>query len=328
MFYTLPKEKLATWLSALAESFELFVPVSEEAFDRYQGKIYLEGKTKIPAKVFFLPWRETILSYQARPGAVPKAVFEPETERVVFGVRPCDAKGVVQIERVFAEDPFFQKRRERTFLIGLVCEEPGSECFGWAMGVDPFSGEGLDLLLLSREKDYLIRTITERAKRLLSLAPVEEAGKEGEEFWQKAQADFQANYPLSPALGKLREKELMALYEAAFWEELALGCLNCGACTFLCPTCYCFDVQDEVVGDQGVRVRLPEACMFELYSRHASGHNPRRAPVARFRNRFMHKFKYYLDQYGEPLCVGCGRCNQECPANVNLWDVVRAMSES
>ena len=324
MYYILKKEDLKPWLEALNRDYTLFVPRSRDGFGPYEGELYLDGKTKLSAKEFFLPWRELILVYEARPGALPQVVEGPKEKRVVFGVRPCDARGMVLIEKVFSSDPFWQKRREATSLIGLVCEEPGTECFGWAMGVDPFRGEGLDLVLVPHEEVYLVKVITEEGKELLSLSQAKEGGEE--EFLSR-EKEFKAKFPVSPALEKLKEKDLMAIYEAPFWEELALPCLNCGACTFLCPTCYCFDVQDEVVGSEGVRVRLPEACMFELYSRHASGHNPRRLPMSRFRNRFMHKFKYFLDEYGAPLCVGCGRCNEECPANINLWDVVRAMSE-
>ncbi len=325
--YLLPKKALKDWLLKLASGYEVFVPRSPEGFGPYEGELHLEGKTKLSAKEFFLPWREEILSFEARPGAIPSPVFfEPQRERVVFGVRPCDAKGVTLIEKVFQHDPFFQKRREKTLLLGLVCREPGRECFGWAMGVNPFAGEGLDALFLEGEEGYLVKLLTERGKKLLEFGPFEEAEETASEVFRRAEEEFLARHQKAPALEKLKGADLLKIYEADFWEALALPCLNCGTCTFLCPTCYCFDVQDEVVGTEGVRVRLPEACMFEIYSRHASGHNPRRSPVARFRNRFLHKFKYFLDQYGEPLCVGCGRCNEECPAGINLWEVIRAMS--
>ncbi len=326
MLYVLPQEKLSSWLKGLSERYRLFVPVSAEGFGPYEGELYLEARTRLSVKEFFLPWREPLLRFEARPGAVPEPVVGPEEKRVVFGVRPCDAKGVALVEKVFSEDEPFRRRREGTFLVGLMCREPGSQCFGWAMGLDPFAGEGLDLLFVEREGHYLVSLFTARARELLdeNFAPADEEAARALHAEKEA---FYHKFATAPALEKLKEAPLLALYEAPFWEELALPCLNCGVCTFLCPTCYCFDVQDEVVGGEGLRVRLPDACMFELYSRHASGHNPRRSPVARFRNRFLHKFKYFLDLYGEPLCVGCGRCIEECPAGVNLWDIIRAMSE-
>lgn len=326
MLYALPRERLDSWLKNLSRKFELFVPVSEEGFGPYKGRLYLEGKTRLSTKEFFLPWREPYLRFEARPGAFPEPIEIQNKERVIFGVRPCDAKGITLIEKVFAEDGPFRKRREKTFLIGLMCREPGSQCFGWAMGLDPYAGEGLDLLVIERSSSWLVQEINPRGRILLDDS-FQEASEEEARALEAEREAFHHKYAVSPALEKLKNVTLLKLYEAPFWEELALPCINCGTCTFLCPTCYCFDVQDEVVGEKGVRLRLPDACMFELYSRHASGHNPRRSPVARFRNRFLHKFKYFLDSYGEPLCVGCGRCIEECPAGVNLWDVIRAMSE-
>lgn len=327
MSYTLPTGALEAWLERLAKAYELFVPVDKGGFGPYQGKKpYLRGRTKLSVKEFFLPARETILTFEARPSAIPKPVSGEERPRVVFGVRPCDAKGLSLIAKVFKDDKFFAQRLEKTLLIGLMCEEPERECFGWAMGLDPFAGEGLDVLLFRHKDHYLVKALNKRGEGLVALAETRAASAEDEKALETLRAEFHRRYSLSPMLEKLRAGDLMRMYEGAFWEDLAFACLNCGTCTFLCPTCYCFDIQDEVVGALGVRVRLPDSCMFELYSRHASGHNPRRSPVARFRNRFMHKFKYYLDRYGEVLCVGCGRCVEACPADVNLWDVLQAMS--
>jgi len=325
MLYVLAKEDLRPWLEALNKEYALYVP-GEEKFIPYAGEFTLEGKTKLSVKEFFLPWREPYLRFEAKPGGEVTPLPPSFGEQVVFGVRPCDAKGVILIEKVFKEDPLFCARREKTYLVGVMCREPGSQCFGWAMGVDPFAGEGLDLLLVEDGERFLVSSFTERAKKLIS-EPLRPANDKDKEKFLGLREEFRKKYPPSPALEKLKTKGLLEVYEAPFWEALSHPCLNCGTCTFLCPTCYCFDVQDEVVGNEGVRVRLPDACMFELYSRHASGHNPRRSPLARFRNRFLHKFKYYLDEYGEPLCVGCGRCIEECPAGINLWDVIRAMSE-
>ncbi len=328
MLYTLPKTELTGWLEKLAQQYELFVPVSPDGFDRYQGQeLYLEGKTKLSAKEFFLPAREEMLRFQAVPSALPEKVTPLSQELVVFGVRPCDAKGIALIGKVFERDEFFKARRERTYLIGYLCPTPGRDCFCGAMGIDPFSGQGLEILVIENGERFLIKAFSEKGRDLVTLSPAKEATEEEKELFDQKKETFLRQFKPAPVLEKLKEKDLLAIYKAPFWEEIAFSCLNCGTCTFLCPTCYCFDVQDEVVGQEGVRVRLWDACMFSLYSQHASGHNPRRHPAARFRNRFMHKFKYFLDLYGEPLCVGCGRCLEECPANINLWEVITKMAE-
>ncbi|AEH45922.1 4Fe-4S ferredoxin, iron-sulfur binding protein [Thermodesulfatator indicus DSM 15286] len=323
MIWSLPKKALSLWLDFLSEKGALFVP-ENQGFEPYQGKVFLEGKPRLSIKSFFLPWREPILFFESIPGAIPEKI-SPETKGIIFGVLPCDAKGITLIEKVFKDDPFFKDRRRHFSLIGFI-REKSEGCFCDAMGVDPFKGEGLDLLVLPGEDSFLVQVIKKRALELLP-PQAREASPEEIELFQKTQVDFKKRAYVSPLWEKLKKTEVMPLYEASFWEELSFPCLNCGICTFICPTCYCFDVQDEVIGKEGIRIRLPDACMFPLYSQHASGHNPRREPLARFRNRFMHKFKYFLDEYGEPLCVGCGRCNEACPAGINLWDVLKAMGE-
>ncbi len=328
MLYALSKTELTGWLEKLAQKYQLFVPISPDGFGPYQGQEpYLEGKTKLSAKEFFLPAREEMLRFQAVPSALPEKITPLTQEVVVFGVRPCDAKGVSLIEKVFERDEFFKARRERTYLIGYLCAHPGRDCFCGAMGVDPFSGQGLEILMVEDDGRFLVKTFSEKGKDLVALSSAKEATKEEEILFDQKKETFLRQFKPAPVLEKLKEKDLLAIYKAPFWEEIAFACINCGTCTFLCPTCYCFDVQDEVVGQEGVRVRLWDACMFSLYSQHASGHNPRCHPAARFRNRFMHKFKYFLDLYGEPLCVGCGRCLEECPANINLWEVITKMAE-
>jgi sulfhydrogenase subunit beta (sulfur reductase) len=110
------------------------------------------------------------------------------------------------------------------------------------------------------------------------------------------------------------------------WEDLSLACVNCGACTFVCPTCHCFDITDETRKGKGARLRVWDTCQFCLYSQHASGHNPRQTSVSRFRNRAMDKFKYTVDMIGEVSCVGCGRCIRECPAGIDIRETVEKLT--
>ncbi len=121
---------------------------------------------------------------------------------------------------------------------------------------------------------------------------------------------------------QLREKVVLEVFNAPFWEDVGFSCINCGTCTFLCPTCWCFDIQDEVQGNQGDRIRNWDSCMFPLFTLHGSGHNPRDQKFKRVRQRFMHKIKYYVDKYENgPQCSGCGRCVKHCPVNIDIREV-------
>jgi ferredoxin len=126
---------------------------------------------------------------------------------------------------------------------------------------------------------------------------------------------------------KLKEKVVTDLFDAPFWDDVGFSCINCGTCTYLCPTCWCFDIQDEVLGKEGDRMRNWDSCMFPLFTLHGSGHNPRDYKMNRVRQRFMHKLKYYVDKYQNGVqCSGCGRCVRYCPVNIDIRDVAELMN--
>ena len=126
---------------------------------------------------------------------------------------------------------------------------------------------------------------------------------------------------------QLRDKVVTELFDAGFWEEVAFSCINCGTCTFLCPTCWCFDIQDEVYNGQVDRIRNWDTCMSPLFTLEGSGHNPRQNKFQRVRQRFMHKLKYYVDKYESGVqCSGCGRCVRFCPVNIDIRRVAEMMN--
>ena len=133
---------------------------------------------------------------------------------------------------------------------------------------------------------------------------------------------------VSVSTDKLKDKVINELFEAPFWDDVGFACINCGTCTYLCPTCWCFDIQDEVLGTQGDRIRNWDSCMFPLFTLHGSGHNPRDKKVQRVRQRFMHKLKYYVDKYNNGVqCSGCGRCVRYCPVNIDIQAFLKLIAE-
>jgi ferredoxin len=173
-------------------------------------------------------------------------------------------------------------------------------------------------------ESYLVTPLTERGRELVSgLEPATQAGLDrAESLKVEAQALLTEKIPLDG----VNERSVLELCALPLWEELAATCLNCGACTHVCPTCHCFDIQDEVKGAAGRRLRNWDTCMSGLFTRHASGHNPRGDKLSRVRQRFMHKFKYIPVKRRVVGCVGCGRCVAACPVNIDVREVVRAMN--
>jgi len=221
------------------------------------------------------------------------------------------------------DDPYFLNKREKTTLIGLACLEPGVNCFCTSVGGGPASTEGLDILLTDLGEDYLLQVLTEKGGKIkLSVEELlEEAAEDDLDTAEKLVKEATSKIGRSINTDGIQEK-LPELWESPLWKNLSNSCLGCGICTFLCPTCHCFDIQDEMEGLEGRRCRVWDSCMFEEYTLHASGHNPRPSRRERLRNRINHKYSYFVQNFGKIACVGCGRCIDLCPVNIDVLDIL------
>lgn len=292
--------------------------------------------TRLSPKALFHPQAEKMFDFslsKSDPDAgILKEAHKDYSPRVVLGIRPCDARAFqlddCNFDTASVKDPWWIKRRETTTLVGLACNEPCSTCFCTSVGTGPFDKAGLDVLMVDAGEGFVLQGVTPRGEELL-------AGISVGEMVSATMAEKAENLKKSAegSMGKQFDVELIGknptldLFNASFWDEVQFACINCGTCTFVCPTCWCFDIQDEVYKEKGSRMRLWDSCMFPLFTFHGSGHNPRAQKLQRVRQRFMHKLKYYPEKYkGGVACVGCGRCVNQCPVNIDIRHVARLMA--
>jgi len=332
----LDKAGFQDWLRALAGEFDIIGPAENTKGLLDWNKLepgelpdFRPGLPKSSIKTFFFPQPETLLEFSARPGDDqafrPHEPSEGRRARLLAGVRPCDARSVALNSMPYASDPYFLKNRENVAMVGLACTQGCSTCFCTWTGGSPVGSDGMDVMAYPLGDAFALEPVTGRGKdMLLKASSAREAAQEDLAALDALKASAPSSLPdaMDPA-SVLREKELMSLYNASFWQGLSESCLNCGTCTFLCPTCYCFDIQDETLKGKGRRIRYWDSCMFPLFTLHASGHNPRGEKVKRVRNRFMHKLKYFPDRFGPLSCVGCGRCVRDCPVNIDIRQVMK-----
>jgi ferredoxin len=287
------------------------------------------ANTTVPPKSVVFPQTETMLRFE--PGTTD--IKEPALgeEMVLFGVRPCDARAMAIVDNVFSwdvDDPYYLTRRAKTTLVGLACLEPCVNCFCTSVGGGPASREGLDVLMTDLGDSYLLEVLTEKGEKLCRgneelLGQADGADKEAAQKLHE-KAENQIRRHTDPA--GIPDK-LPALWESGVWENVSATCLGCGICTYLCPTCHCFDMQDETEGLEARRCRSWDSCMFSEYTLHASGHNPRPTRRERTRNRINHKYSYYVDKFNVIACVGCGRCINLCPVNIDILDILSKVGE-
>ncbi len=285
--------------------------------------------TELPrrsAKEAFFPVCETILSYGKAEGktTVEDVDLARIPETILIGTRPCDAAAAPVLDAVFSwdyQDEFFLERRRKTTVIGLACTKADDACFCTAVGLSPADSRGSDLFLLPLEGGkYRCQAITDRGKLLMDRHGGLFAEEEGKPL------------PLAePTMTKLDLKRIKAWldenFESPFWAQIAERCAGCGACAFLCPACHCFDICDEGSEQKGERRKFWDACGFGKFTNHASGHNPREVQPSRYRNRIMHKFKYYDDKFGQTLCTGCGRCIRACPVGIDIAAILEEIQK-
>jgi ferredoxin len=275
-------------------------------------------------KAFFFPQNQTLLHLLDGREKEPS----PSSEGTVFlfGVRPCDARALLALDDVFLSgdlcDPYYADLRARTVVIALACTRPLSTCFCTSVGGGPGDGAGADVLAVGLQADLLLSARTPRGEELLSsvadlLTDASPAAlAQAEKLLQETKGQM-ATSPVENSAERLRDA-----WGSPVWEAVGRKCLGCGTCSFLCPTCHCFDVSDEVRGGRGRRVRTWDSCAYPLFTLHASGHNPRPTATERWRQRLMHKFRYAVENYDRLFCVGCGRCVRHCPAGIDLRTVL------
>jgi len=328
------KSRLGSFLSDLMKERDVIAPVRRGDVVRFRPiesadeAVFDEWNTRVPLKEVFFPQTECLYTYGSDPGRIDIKPPPPPRERVVVGVRPCDARSIAILDHVFAsgdrQDNYYVDKRNRTTLVGMACLHPLDTCFCGAVGGSPFGEEGLDALLIDTGASYVAGALTEKGEKLLggwedATAEDESAVAQAREAAEKAVEGRAVPDGVKAVLDEC--------FEDPVWERIHERCLGCGTCSYLCPTCHCFDMTDEPTAAGGRRMRVWDTCMFPLFTRHASGANPRPSGKERMRQRVMHKFRYFLDNYDVTACVGCGRCVIHCPVNLDIREVLQQIEK-
>jgi len=272
-------------------------------------------------KEFFFPRSEAICSYRHEGKKLIIADAEPVTqEQIIFGARPCDSASLPILDKVFAwdyQDRFYQQRRNLTTVVSLACKEADKDCFCTSVGLAPDTQSGADAMLLQIGEDsFEVRIFTEKGAALFR-GQTEESDKIG-----KAAEPPKIRFDAKKVEHYLRDN-----FADPMFDHTSLRCVGCGGCTYVCPTCHCFDIVDEGGPSKGKRVKNWDTCQFTMFTHHASGHNPRSDQSARQRNRVQHKFNIYPEKFGAILCTGCGNCTRVCSASLGIHPVLEQLDQ-
>ena len=335
----IPASRLNELLLAISGEQDVYVP--QELNNTVSFAKWEDGKTarldvlktnRSPKDLFF-PQVEDIARFKLEGKKIKVIEGVPEDKRfVLFGVRACDARSFHILDTVFLSepiDPNYKRRRENGTVVSLACSRPSETCFCASFGIDAGDPEGDVSAWLSGD-DLYWRANTEKGNELTNLVSnlledCDEAAVNEEK--EKLKKIFSL-LPLSNLdLSSFTPDRMMEIFNSKSWEPLSRSCVGCGTCTFVCPTCQCYDIRDFDCGGEICRFRCWDSCMYSDFTKMASG-NPRKTQVERFRQRFMHKLVYHPANHdGEYSCVGCGRCLEKCPVSMNIAKVARVLGE-
>ncbi len=329
------KKSMGELLNQWSQEFSVFVPSKDEGIAKmakWTGKdtsfIDWYRNTVIPAKANFLPAMEEMFSFHKdKEGYHIELPASDEHKQLIFGIRPCDANALAILDMTFREayeDPYYLSKRENTVLVGLACTNPCDSCFCTSLGISPAESNDVDLMLVDIGDEFLIEEVTDKGRALTaSTSGLEEATEANEtEAKEVKEASYHKVTRMIDKEG-IAEKLLEAFENQDYWEKVAAKCISCGICTLLCPTCYCFDINDELVKNEGARFRSWDSCGFSLYTKMPM-ENPREEKWRRVRQRVCHKYEFYPMTFGVIACTGCGRCIRLCPVN---WDITQTLDK-
>lgn len=335
-------ENKNTLLSVMAKVARLYVPTDgADEKSKLAGAYYAEWKdgavvsgrlntTRSP-KDFFFPQTENLMTFQMTGKKLE--IFDARREHedfILFGVRACDVRSFTVLDNVFLSDPvdtYYQNRRQHGTIVSMACTRPAETCFCRTFGIDASEPEGDVVCWEDGESLYLTAKTEKGAALVAALADVTEEC-----------ADDSADAVKALSNERLDKLPLATLKADAFgggktdkffndpaWDELSEACLGCGTCTFVCPTCQCYDIKDFNTGKGVIRFRCWDSCMYSDFTMMAHGTN-RPNHMQRFRQRFMHKLVYYPENNGGMFsCVGCGRCLSRCPISMNIVKVMKKL---
>lgn len=337
--FKIKAENLPALFRTIAAEQELYLPVKAGGQVNFaawseEAEVSLETlKTVKSPKDAFFPQSENLYTC-VRDGK--KIIIEPEALKeqnfVVFGMKACDVQGVKVLDRVFLSDPvdsFYAARREHGTIVALACHEPEESCFCKVFGID-CAEPAADVAAWMIHGELYWKPLTEKGETLSEQIKevLTDAEEEQVEEEKKAIRAIVEKLPYSNlSLKGWGEKDYMERFNSPVWEELYKPCLACGTCTFVCPTCQCYDIKDYDTGHGVQRYRCWDSCMYSDFTMMAHGNN-RTSQMQRFRQRFMHKLVYYpLNNDGLFSCVGCGRCVEKCPSSLNIVKVIKAFEK-
>ncbi|MBR9679066.1 MAG: hypothetical protein GON13_02255 [Nanoarchaeota archaeon] len=299
-------------LQRLSEKIRVIVPVKTEHghyYQEYDGEYNFNFiQTLNTPKDWLMPKKELLFKYENKK---PKTKYETQ-RTIIFGIKPCDLHAIQILDKILKKDVYYQKKRENTILIGLDCVKGDEHCFCTSVGTHVPTN--YDAFMKRINEGYHFKKGSNKVNQILNYSLFKNTSKK-----------LTPTIPIKTKKWQIKNvtKKMNEKFNDKIWSELAKECVECGKCTAICPTCYCFKIVENEIG----RWREWDSCQFTQFTRIAGNHVFRKDLTSRVRHRFYHKFHYARGDEGLIECVGCGRCSRTCPANIHMLKVMKEVTK-
>ena len=329
---------LKSFWDAVAKEFELYVPTKNGDYFTYRmydpsEKVAAEFndiRTCTPVKEFLFPMRELAATY-------PKEL-EPDDIKpfAVVGLKECDLRSIEILDKVFAEEDFkdqlYLRRRNNMFIISSDCIKAGESCFCNVFAGQGFARDGFDLNVSKIKDGFTIESGSQKGKEFLiehsnifgdvpdTLLSERDANRVAV---QTQLEENNRNLKFKTSLKQIVE----AGQENDVFDDEAKNCIECQACTRVCPTCHCFYLYDTQKEDYFAKMKMWDSCMRSSYATVAGGENPNKILGDRMKHRLLHKFVHFYDRYGLDMCVGCGRCVDADAGGIDIREILKKLKD-
>ncbi len=338
MYYCIiNKDKMGQWISALAAKRNVYGPKKKEnsfvfsQVNSYEEMTLLYRPTILPPKKYYFPQKESLLNFKNKPFLAQESKILKE-ENVLFAVHSCDIAGIQCMDAVFADsppDPNYFRRKDTMTIVGIECLDYCDEYASCAaVGTHVYKG-GYDIMLTDIGESFAMHINSDKGEKLIKGQSYIRKMNEAQKSLLKKVIEKKLSCFHNEFSGDL--KEIDKAFDKGFfspvWDDVGRRCVGCTNCNAVCPTCYCFDIEDEMNLDlnQGSRVRVWNYCQMDDFAKVATGEDFRAGRNARQRHRYFRKFKYSVLKYNKYFCTGCGRCTRTCMAKISLIETVDSL---
>jgi ferredoxin len=322
--YSVPEKRWNSFLQSLLETYRTYAPFlkyetvdyEELIPDKIDSIYYASVKPTTPLKIFHFPVKENVVKATQKE------------QRIIIGTPACDLAALDLMDSIFLDDEFldiyYKENRENTIIFGKDCYGHDESCHCTSYGLTPYPQKNCDVIMSYDENNFYLQPISGKGEKILS-----EFGLDKEETLEELPYDVSKKretvksdldkhnqkLPDSEATRKLVERE----DKEELWKKHAKTCVSCGACSTICPTCHCFLLIDRVGFE---KIKNWDTCQHPDFERVAAGEDPLQKLYTRLRNRYLCKYSYKPDMFGEIACTGCGRCIEACIGEINKNELI------